>query len=182
MVNLKKLWTCLRRSCNNNDAAGVTNQQTFSEAAQLRIELANTYDLVADLKETLQRERYQQEFLLKEKLDFALQEFFAALSRPATQLLLVEHQLQSTQNALEAAEVLQFSVKLLEVMNDRGLDFIGRPDQIYSYDPLVHDLIETSNTLTCLDLVRVKVPGARYNDFVLKKALVVPAKVEGAPE
>ena len=146
------------------------------EAQSLRLELQEREELIAKLKENLERFRSGAGARVDESVQAQIEQLLADAAAPVSQLLTQAHLLEKEDRPVQAKDVLAVAKRLVRVFEDSGLELMGSVGETVQFDPNHHEPLSTAGVVATGDRVVVRFVGVAYRGKLLRKASVEKAE------
>lgn len=145
-----------------------------SELQQLRLDLKQGQQRVAQLQADLSRQAREQGDALKETLQVQLEELLTPLATPLAQLLTQQHLIEVQGGELSAKDLLATSRRIWQGLSTVGVEALGAIGQVVAFDPDRHQSLSQATSLRRGESVKVRIPGITLKGKVLKVSAVEP--------
>lgn len=146
------------------------------EAQGLQLELAERDQLVANLKQELERQRSGANVQVTEAVQVQVERVLADVAAPVSQLLTQAHLLEVESKPVQARDVLVVAKRLVRSLEDHGLTLTGEVGQRVAFNPDHHEPLGPEVGLSPGQLVVVRFVGVAYHGKLLRKAGVTAAE------
>ena len=143
-----------------------------NELQTLRLELASRDQIIADLKQGLERQRTRQDQWLEETVTARLEGLFADVAAPASQILTQADLLEKQGKPLQARDILLVTQRMIRALQRYGLEFDGQPGQPAIFDPNRHTLMNNARSIQPGEAVTVRFAGVTFRDKLIYKSIV----------
>jgi molecular chaperone GrpE (heat shock protein) len=146
------------------------------EAQSLRLELSEREDLIAKLKEDLERQRDGAGARVDESVQAQVEQLLAGAAAPVSQLLTQAHLLEAEGRPVQARDVMAVAKRLVRIFEDNGLELVGSVGETAQFDPNQHEPLGANASPAPGDRVVVRFVGVAYRGKLLRKASVEKAE------
>jgi hypothetical protein len=140
------------------------------QVQSLRLELAEQHQLVANLKDELQRQRDAEDACLTDAVRVQMERLMTHMATSVAHLLTQAHLLEVDGKPIQARDVLGVARRLVRTLEDNGLMLEGKVGETLPFDPNRHEPLSAAAALQPGETVVVKFVGASYGGAVCKKA------------
>jgi molecular chaperone GrpE (heat shock protein) len=176
----------LKRLLGPTDSASALNPKPgelawASERQSLRLELQERNQLVAQLKQDLDRQRSGASAQLNQAAQAQFEQLLAETAGPVAQLVTQAHLLEVEGKPVSARDVLVVARRLVRILEDHGLTLEGQVGETVQFDPNRHEPLQSQVTLTANQEVTVRFVGAAFHGKLLRKAGVSPGRMNPHP-
>ena len=134
--------------------------------------LAESDVTIADLLQTIERERHQAQALTSLKLETKTEQLFQELSGSVVQLVTQSHLLNSGKQDVRVTDVLAVANRMISSLEDEGLDLLGKPGDLCDYDERHHESLSRKESIQPGQPIELKLPGVTFKERVIRKAMV----------
>jgi molecular chaperone GrpE (heat shock protein) len=174
------MWNWLKGLFKQPQAAALADDEWVltleREMQSLRLELAERDQMVANLKQELERQRTGESTRIIEAAKTQVEQLLTDVAAPVTQLLTQAHLLEVEGKPVQAKDVLAVAKRLVRALEDNGLTLTGSVGETVPFNPNYHDSLSTSTSLTPGTTVVVKFAGISYQGKAIRKAGVEPCQ------
>lgn len=143
-----------------------------SEQQQLRLDLQQAQQRVAQLNADLSCLHQQHSDILAEKLQLQLESILTPLASPLAQLLAQQYLIEVKGKDLRAKDLLATSRRIWQALTSSGLQAFETIDDVVGFDPDRHQPLNHVANMRAGDPVRIRIPGITIKGKVLKAAVV----------
>jgi molecular chaperone GrpE (heat shock protein) len=150
-----------------------------TELQQLRLDLKQSQQRVAQLQADLGRQGREQGDALNEKLQVQLEELLTPLATPLAQLLTQQHLIEVQGKELIAKDLLATSRRIWQGLSTVGVGALEAIGEVVAFDPDRHQPLSQATSLRRGESAKVRIPGITLKGKVLKAAAVEPIQPEG---
>ena len=162
---LKQLW----QTPQNDDEQQLTLER---ERQNLRLELQERDQKLANLKQELERQRKNEKTRINDAIYTEIEQLFTEISSPISQLLTQAHLLEVEDKPIQAKDVLAVAKRLIHNLEDKGLSITDPVGDTIAFDPNYHQPLSSNLDLVEGTPVVVKIVGISYQGKMIKKASV----------
>lgn len=149
-----------------------------TELQQLRLDLKQSQQRVAQLQADLGRQGREQGDALNEQLQVQLEELLTPLATPLAQLLTQQHLIEVQGKELSAKDLLATSRRIWQGLTTVGLGALEAIGEVVAFNPDRHQPLSQATSLRRGESVKVRIPGITLKGKVLKAAAVEPIQPE----
>jgi molecular chaperone GrpE (heat shock protein) len=139
----------------------------------LKLELAEQDRQMTQLKADLERQRRQVEARSTESVQTQLEQLFAQVAAPVSQLQTQAHLLEAENRPIQARDVLIVARRLVRVLEDQGLRLADRIGEQVAFDPNLHEPLAGIAPRAGQPVI-IRFTGIAYRGKLLRKAGVEP--------
>ncbi|MCH2232482.1 MAG: nucleotide exchange factor GrpE [Crocinitomicaceae bacterium] len=143
-----------------------------SEQQKLALELRESQQKIATLKEQLERQKNNQERLIKNALDAEREIFFTDTASAVTQLLTQAYLVEEEGKPVQSKDILTVAKRLIATLKDSGLTILGKVGERVTFDPNYHQPLRSNVTINASQGVVIKIVGVSFQGKVIRKAMV----------
>ena len=147
-----------------------------SELQKLRLELAERQQIIATLKQELDRERQGEQNRLNQTLQSETEQLFSDIASPVSQLLTQAHLLETEGKPVVPQDILTVAKRLIRSLEKKGLTINGTLGETIPFDANYHQPLNSQQEISSGTPITIKIVGIAYQQKVLKKALVERAE------
>lgn len=147
-----------------------------SEAQRLRMELEDRERQLELLKNEVTRLRVSAQELSEAARSAQMERLLSDSAAPVTQLMTQAYLLDVQGRPLQARDVLAVARRLIQVLEEQGMQVVGKIGDIQPFDPDRHEPMASGLTLEPGTPVTVRFVGIAYRDHLLKKLGVEGSK------
>ena len=140
------------------------------QVQSLRLELTEQPQLVANLKNELQRQRDAEDARLADAVRAQIGRLMTNAATPMAHLLTQAHLLEVDGKPIQVHDVLGVARRLVRMLEDNGLTLEGQVGATLPFDPNRHEPLSAEAALQPGETVVVKFVGASYGGIICKKA------------
>ncbi len=145
-----------------------------NEIKTLELELHDREKSIERLSQELERLRLNQKDLLIENSTAVLEELYSSVT-PALVQLVTQNYLANDQNkAVQPADILLVTERLIRILEQHGLTLVGQPGQQAQFDPNLHTPLSAASTIQAGQSVIIRFVGVSFHRKILGKAGVEP--------
>jgi|GEM_PF-918898 len=145
-----------------------------TEVQQLRLDLKQGQQRVAQLQADLGRQGREQGDALNEQLQAQLVELLTPLATPLAQLLTQQHLIEVQGKELSAKDLLATSRRIWQGLTTVGVGALEAIGEVVAFNPDRHQPLSQATSLRRGESVKVRIPGITLKGKVLKAAAVEP--------
>jgi len=149
-----------------------------TEVQQLRLDLKQGQQRVAQLQADLGRQGREQGDALNEQLQAQLVELLTPLATPLAQLLTQQHLIEVQGKELSAKDLLATSRRIWQGLSTVGVGALEAIGEVVAFNPDRHQPLSQATSLRRGESVKVRIPGITLKGKVLKAAAVEPIQQE----
>ena len=139
------------------------------EIQNLRLELTERDQLIAQLKQQLEHERHSENNNISLAIHHQIEQLLTDTAAPVTQLLTQAHLLEEGK-PVQAKDVLLVAKRLIRALEDKGLTIVERVGETVSFDSNFHEPLSASTSISPETEVVVKFVGISYQGKVIRQA------------
>jgi molecular chaperone GrpE (heat shock protein) len=166
MLNwLKQLW----QKPQTDDEQRLTLER---ELQNLRLELTERDQKLANLKQELERQRSSENSRINAAIQREIEQLLSDVASPVSQLLTQAHLLEVESNPVQAKDILTVVKRLIRTLEDKGLTITGKIGETIPFDPNYHQPLSSNTDLAVGTPVVIKIVGVSYQGKIIKKATV----------
>lgn len=99
---------------------------------------------------------------------------FQDIAKPLSQLIAMENSSRTGSFPISVNDVLDVGQDLVKVAKEHGIEQIGAPGEITTYQPLRHECLSLTSNVHVGDRVIVRLPGFVFQDSIILAAGVEP--------
>jgi molecular chaperone GrpE len=170
MANLIKKWIeGLRKRQELESPPKEGSLEQASEAQHLRIELEERERQLELLKNEVTRLRVSTQELTEAARSAQMERLLAESAAPVVQLMTQAYLLDVQGRPLQARDVLAVTRRLVQVLEEQGMQVVGKIGEIQPFDPDRHDPMASGHTIEPGTPVTIRFVGIAYRDHLLKK-------------
>ena len=144
-----------------------------NEVQALKLELAERDRLITQLKADLERQRQQAEARGAKSVQSQLEQLFAEVATPVSQLQTQAHLLEAENRPIQARDVLTVARRLVRALEDQGLTLENRVGEQVSFHPDLHEPLAGSVPARGKPVI-VCFAGVAFRGKLLRKAGIEP--------
>ncbi len=139
------------------------------EAQRLRLELEERERQLELLKNEVARLRVNAQELTDAARSAQMERLLADSAAPVAQLMTQAYLLDVQGRALQARDVLAVTRRLVQVLEEQGMQVVGKIGEIQPFDPDRHEPMASGLSIEPGSPVTVRFVGIAYRDHLLKK-------------
>lgn len=151
----------------SNDVDTLTLQ---SEVQSLRLSVSEMEQRYQSLTQIIQQERTLASALQQQMIVREMETLFTEIAAPATQLLTQQYLIEVCQQSIQAKDIMAVFKRLLQSLQNRGVEWIGNPGDQTTYNSEFHSPLASQSTISMGEMVIIRFVGVKYAGKILRKA------------
>jgi molecular chaperone GrpE len=170
MANFIKKWIDrLRKQQEQEKTPDEGSLAQAGESQRLRLELEDRERQLELLKDEVTRLRVSAQELSEAARSAQMERLLADSAAPVTQLMTQAYLLDVQGRPLQARDVLAVARRLIQVLEEQGMQVMGKIGEIQPFDPDRHEPMASGLAIEPGTPVTVRFVGIAYHDHLLKK-------------
>jgi len=142
------------------------------EAQAMRMEIEAREDIIANLKQEIERLRLRQEQIIAETVTTRLSGLFGELAAPSSQILTQANLIERQGQLVQSRDVLAVARRMVRALERYGVVFAGQVGEQVAFDPDQHTPISGTVLPKPGQPVTIRFTGVSYQGKTLYKAIV----------
>jgi molecular chaperone GrpE (heat shock protein) len=140
------------------------------EIQSLRLSLAELEKRYQSLAQNTQQERSSASQFQQAMMEHEMETLFTDLAAPASQLHTQQYLMNVRGQAVESKDVLTVAHRLLQALQQRGMEWMGDPGEQSTFQSDMHTPLSAQSAISDGEPVTIRFSGVKFGGKILRKA------------